>query len=132
MKRILIGLVVVAIAGFIAYNYVMAPPKKIANTKSDIEINAILLAEEFTTNETDATKKYDEKVIEVQGKITAVDGKSVTLDNKINCIFKENVSLKKDDTVKIKGLFIGYDEMFGEVKLDQSTIIKGIKPQGKP
>ncbi len=124
MKKILFLLLFVVIAGFLAYNYVMAAPKEIATTSADVVINASILAKEFSVSESVATEKYGEKVIEVKGKITAIEGKSVTLDDKISCIFKENVSVKKGNIIKIKGLLIGYDEMFEVVKLDQSFIVK--------
>lgn len=124
MKKILLLLIFIAIAGFFAYNYVMAAPKEIATSSPDIEISASVLAKDFSTNETTATEKYEEKIIEVSGKITAVDGKSITLDDKVNCVFKETISAKKGEAIKIKGLFIGYDEMFEEIKIDQSSIVK--------
>jgi len=124
MKKLFLFLVFITIAVFVAYNYVMAAPKDVASTSADVTINAPILAKDFASSEIVATEKYAEKVIAVSGLVTAVDDKSVTLDGKVNCVFKDIISVKKGESVKIKGLFIGYDEMFEEIKIDQCSFIK--------
>lgn len=124
MKKLLSLLVFVTISGFFAYNYVMAAPKNVTSTSADITINASILSKDFVASEIVATEKYAEKIIAISGLITAVDDKSITLDDKVNCVFKDAVSVKKGDFIKIKGLFIGYDEMFEEIKIDQCSFIK--------
>lgn len=124
MKKLFLFLIFAAITSFFVYNYVMAAPKDVASASADVTINASVLSKDFVASEIVATEKYAEKIIAVSGIITAVDGKSVTLDDKVNCVFKDIVSVKKGDSVKIKGLFIGYDEMFEEIKIDQCSFIK--------
>jgi hypothetical protein len=125
MKRkiILLAVLVLAIVGYFGYNYVMAPPKDINKAKSDFQITAITFAKEFSESENAATAKYQEKVITVNGVITATENKSITIDGKVTCGFENKVDLKKGDQIKVKGLFIGFDEMFEEVKLDKCSII---------
>lgn len=123
-KVILIGIVILAIIAYFGYNYVMAPPKDISKSKVDIEIKATEFAKEFSANEKIATNKYQEKVVEVKGKITSVEKNSITIDGKVTCGFENSIELNKGDQVKVKGLFIGFDEMFEEVKLDKCSLIK--------
>lgn len=123
-KVILIGIVILAIIVYFGYNYVMAPPKDISKSKVDIEITATEFAKEFSANEKIATNKYQEKVVEVKGEITSVEKNSITIDGKVTCGFENSIELNKGDQVKVKGLFIGFDEMFEEVKLDKCSLIK--------
>jgi hypothetical protein len=122
-KLIYLALLLLVIAYF-GYNYVMAPPKDIASSKSDFKISATNFASEFTESEKIATAKFQEKVITVKGEVTSIENNSVTLDGKVTCGFENKTDLKKGDQVKIKGLFIGFDEMFEEVKLDKCSVIE--------
>ncbi len=122
-KIILYLILVIAIIGYFGYSYIMAPPKDINKAKSDFQINAKDFAKEFSENENTATIKYQEKVVTVNGTVTATENNSITIDNKVTCGFENKIDLKKGDQVKIKGLFIGFDEMFEEVKLDKCSII---------
>lgn len=123
-KILLIVLILAILGGYFGYQYVMAPPKNISNSKADFKSISLDLASEFEKSEATATTKYTEKVIEVKGIVTAVENNNITLDNKVNCGFESNVNLKKGDQVKVKGLFIGFDEMFEEVKLDKCSLVK--------
>jgi hypothetical protein len=49
----------------------------------------------------------------------------VTLDNTIICNLKSpDSSIKKDQAVTVKGRVVGFDDLMGELKLDQCFIIK--------
>ncbi|MCF6349906.1 MAG: hypothetical protein L3J23_02600 [Flavobacteriaceae bacterium] len=123
-NKIILGLILVlAITGYFGYNYIMASPKDISKAKSDFQISAIEFAKEFAESEKTATIKYQEKVVTVNGIVTATENNSITIDDKITCGFENKVDLKKGDQIKVKGLFIGFDEMFEEVKLDKCSII---------
>lgn len=80
---------------------------------------------EFATNADVATKKYLNKTIEVSGAVTAVEDSIVTLDETILCTMK---TMDKDATVgksvKIKGRVMGFDDLMGELKLDECNISK--------
>ena len=70
-------------------------------------------------------KKYLEKPVAVSGIITSVNGKEVILDNSVNCTFlTASNSLKKDKKITIKGRVVGYDDLLGEVRLDQCNLCK--------
>ena len=81
----------------------------------------------FNKNETEANKKYLNKVIESNGIITDVDlkNKSITIDEVIFASFEEfNIlTFKINSKINYKGRFIGYDELLEEIKLDNCIII---------
>ena len=61
----------------------------------------------------------------VSGKVTAVSDSIVTIDNTIICNFNiPDASIKSDQSVSIKGRLVGFDDLMGELKLDQCSIYK--------
>ena len=86
-------------------------------------IPADKLAGDYAANAQEADAKYLNKTLEIQGTVTEVRDSVMILDNAVFCGMHsahENNNLNK--TITIKGRCIGYDELFGEVKLDQCTL----------
>lgn len=70
---------------------------------------------------------WNAKIVEINGTITAIGKKGITLDGKIYCQFKEGLNTKKlqpNTTITLKGRIIGYDDLLEELKLDQCIKIK--------
>jgi pectate lyase len=124
MKKLLIALILLAIIGYFGYNYVMAPPKNISESSADFKITAVDFSKEFSTNLESANTKYQEKIIRIDGTITEVESEGVTINKTIFCKLDNMESLNVGDQIKIKGLYIGYDDLFELVKLDQCTVVK--------
>jgi len=126
IKIILFALIAIGLIGFIAYNYVMyGGARNLENEETNFSVTSASITSEFTTNTETANKKYLEKAVAVKGKITAVNGNEVILDEIIICSFKnQDSSIKIGQTVTIKGRIVGYDDLMGELKLDQCFVIK--------
>ena len=123
-KLFLIAIVLLVIAGYFGYNYVMAAPKNIQTSKADYNLTSKLFSDEFAKDMQVSEKKYTDKVIEINGKITEVEERGITINNKVFVKLENTKELKKGDTIKVKGLFIGYDELFELIKLDQGSILE--------
>lgn len=70
---------------------------------------------------------WNAKIVEINGTITAIGKKGITLDGKIYCQFKEGLNTKNlqpNTTITLKGRIIGYDDLLEELKLDQCIKIK--------
>ncbi|MFK8060436.1 MAG: hypothetical protein AB8B78_10135 [Polaribacter sp.] len=83
------------------------------------------LASDFLTKVQDDAAVWQDKVVNLKGKITAIDSKGITLENQIYCQFREDVnfsSLKINTQITLKGRVIGYDDLLEEIKLDQCII----------
>ncbi|PZR19956.1 MAG: hypothetical protein DI539_12300 [Flavobacterium psychrophilum] len=126
-KRLGIGVVVllVLVSGLLYgyYGFLYKPVRNIETEESAFVMPAQGLAGEYASNSGKADGKYLNQTIEVKGKITEVRDSLLIIDNKIVCGFDTmpaNTGVNKDIT--IKGRCIGFDELFGEVKLDQCTI----------
>ena len=96
--------------------------------KTDITISSSNFINEFKTNSTLATEKYLNQIILVNGNITDKLTKSVVLDNGIVCTL-DSSSLKAlelvqiNNEVYIKGRFVGFDDLFEEIRLDHCFIM---------
>ena len=104
------------------------PHKNYSNTKPNITIDSSNFINEFKTNSTLATEKYLNQVILVNGNVTDRLTKSVVLNNEIVCTL-DSSSLKSlgliqiNNEVSIKGRFVGFDDLFEEIRLDHCFIM---------
>ena len=104
------------------------PHKNYSNTKPNITIDSSNFINEFKTNSTLATEKYLNQIILVNGNVTDKLTKSVVLNNGIVCTL-DSSSLKAlrpiqiNNEVSIKGRFVGFDDLFEEIRLDHCFIM---------
>ena len=110
------------------YSYLYKDHRDIASEKGAFRVTANAIYEEFSKDETAANRKYLDKTIEVFGKVTATDTEenTIIIDEKMFVYFKDKLSeeIKVQSNVKVKGRFMGYDNLLGEMKMDQSVLEK--------
>ena len=124
LKKIFIVLGIVVLVGILGFNYIMhGGARDIQAEESTFKVTSETIKKEFSTNVDEATKKYLNKTIEISGLFTAIEDSILTVDETILCkmISLENV---KSDIKKgiVKGRFVGYDDLFEELKLDECNI----------
>ncbi|MEN2413321.1 OB-fold protein [Flavobacterium mesophilum] len=125
--KIIVSIVLaIGLITFFGYNYVMhGGARNLANEETDFTVSSASITTEFMDDLDAANKKYLENAVAIKGKITAINAKEIILDNTIICNFKnQDLSIKEGQIVTVKGRIIGYDDLMGEVKLDQCFIIK--------
>lgn len=124
IKITFIAIIVVAAAFFsIRYYAYNAGKRDLASEEVAYDVTSGAIVSEFTSNTPASNKKYLEKAVAVTGTVTAVNGQEIVLDNSVNCNLTSNpITLKKNQKTTIKGRVIGFDDLFGELKLDQCTI----------
>ncbi len=117
-------LVVLLVA--ISINYVFhGGARDLATEQTEFNVNSKDIILEFASNITTATKKYSDKAISISGKVTAVSDSVVTIDQTIICNLKSpDSNIIKEQTISIKGRLVGFDDLLGELKLDQCSINK--------
>ena len=117
-------LVVLLVA--ISINYVFhGGARDLATEQTEFNVSSKDIILEFASNITKATNKYSDKAISISGKVTAVSDSVVTIDHTIICNFKSpDTSIKNDQLISVKGRLVGFDDLMGELKLDQCSIIK--------
>lgn len=126
--KIVISIVFLSLlAGTMIYFYAYKEHRNISSEKPDYELKAEQLIKEFDSNIEIANQKYADRTIISYGKITSLDlnNRMIVVDEKIVIEFSISIpkQLKIGDALKSKGRFVGYDELFQELKIDQATIL---------
>ena len=103
--------------------YVQKSHRNINAEMPEFSITSKLLLNEFFINEIEASSKFLDKTILVNGQVTEINGNFLTLDDKIYCKFDTIISKSILNTnLKIKGRCIGYDDLLEQIKIDQCII----------
>lgn len=114
---ILIGL------GFIIYKNATKPPKLISDEAISLEVDATQFYKDFLENPTDYNEKFINKAIRITGKVTSFQDSIIVLNNKIVCMINKIPSdLEEEKFIKIKGRYIGYDDLFDNLKLNECIL----------
>jgi hypothetical protein len=126
VKIIGVIFIVALIVGFSVFNYVFyGGARDLATEDAVFTVTSKNITAEFTANIPAATKKYSDKAIAISGIVTAITDSIVTIDNTIICNFKTpDTTLKNEQAITIKGRLVGFDDLMGELKLDQCSINK--------
>ena len=120
-KIIIFSIVAIIVVTFAGYYYVMhGGARNLSNEETAFTISSKKITNQFAANVDASNKKYLDKAIAINGIVTNVNGKEVILDNSIICNLKEvDASIQKNQKVTLKGRVVGYDDLMGEIKLDQ-------------
>lgn len=106
---------------FIVTKIVYAPHEKTADVESVYKGKA----SDFITNMNIDTTITAGIVIELSGRVTSVLDSTITIDNNIFCQFSNQPTLiNLGENVLVKGRYIGFDDIMGEVKLDNCILKK--------
>ena len=125
-KIIFISLAIFSLVAFWSYNYLMhGGERNLENEDAAFIVSSDQITKEFTTNINQANKKYLEKAIAVQGVVTEIIENQIIIGNSVVCTFeKPTNSIHKNQNITVKGRVVGYDDLMGELKLDQCFINK--------
>lgn len=123
---LVLSLVIIVLIGVTSYNYVMhGGERDLSNEETSFTVTSKNISDEFITDTDASNKKYLEKAVAISGTVTAVSANEVTVDHSIICSLKKaDGTIKKDQAVTVKGRVVGYDDLMGELKLDQCFVIK--------
>lgn len=121
MKKtaLLVALLLLLLIGFGFYQYSRAPAN-LKNEKAEIILTATKLKEQLASD-TLARTKYSNKVILVEGTVSSVEQGEhtiITLDASVRGELEKNTVVPEPgQSVRLKGMLGGYDEMFEEAVL---------------
>ncbi len=121
MIIICVSVLAILVFAIVGYNYVLhGGARNLSSEEAAFNITSKTIMDEFTADSEAANKKYLDKAITISGKITSISGNDVILDDGIVCSLTENdATLKVNETVILKGRLVGYDDLMGEIKMDQ-------------
>jgi hypothetical protein len=126
-KKILILFTLLIVSLFVGYNYIYKNHRNIAVEKAEYIVSVNGLVDDFNQNDSLSNVKYLDKTIDLKGRITNIDlsSNSIMIDDKMNVIFTDSIpkNISENQTINVKGRFIGYDDILEEFKMDQVSII---------
>jgi hypothetical protein len=118
----------IAVASWATWYVFFKPHRNVGAEKAKYDITATTLSGEFKTDTAIALKKYINQAILIQGKVTNIDGITVSLNNIACNIDSTDIpkisSIKPGDNVKIQGLLVGYNDLMEEVNVAECVIKK--------
>ena len=128
MNKILLAISLFLIIGISVYIYTYKEHRDIDKETADYIVTPALLEKEFAYNDSLAYIKYQDKTIELTAKVTAIDApsKGIVLDEKVFATFKDGLpkDIVSGKMLKIKGRFLGYDDLLLEFKIDQCSVVR--------
>ena len=125
--KIALVLVVLAVGGFFGARYYAyhCGGRNVQSEAAAFTLKTKDIIAEFTANADAANKKYLEKPVAITGVVSSVKDKEVIVDGTVNCGFTTaDASIKNGQSVTIIGRVVGYDDILGELKLEQCSINK--------
>lgn len=127
-KKILLLILVLIVGGAGFYFYMYKGHRDIASESVDFSLTVANLQKEFTENDSLSNLKYADKTIDIYGKTTSIDLEhhTIVIDEKVSAVFKDSIlpKIKLQAPIKIKGRFVGYDDLLEEFKVDQVSIVE--------
>lgn len=125
VKIAAIVIAVIAITGFTSYNYVMhGGARDLTSEKTAFTVTSKSILGEFANNTEASNKKYLEKAVAIKGVITSINKNEIIIDQTIICgDVNQAATYKVGQDVIIKGRVVGFDDLMGDLKLDQSFIV---------
>jgi len=119
---LLVVLVLGAVAAYVYFGVLYKENRNISQEEAAAALPAKTLIDAYTANQQSADSLYLNKTIEVEGIVTKAEDSVLTVGEHVFCSFDDLPKASLNKKVTIKGRCIGFDELFGEVKLDQCTI----------
>jgi hypothetical protein len=130
-SRIIVGLILLLIAGGIAIWFYLNKPNRTVSNEKGIELSASELVSEYQQNEDSANIKYLDKTVQVTGTVSEIsknqDGQSTVLLSSedpmtgVFCTLKDDPHLTIGFTVTIKGFCSG---MLSDVRIREAVVIR--------
>lgn len=123
MKIIGASVLLIAIVGFSSVYYVFnGGARDLASEETAFSVTSQSILAEFAQNP--QNKKYLDKAVVISGTVTAISPTEVTLDGSIICgLSVADSTIQKHQKIIVKGRVVGFDDLMGELKLDQSSCI---------
>lgn len=125
-KIILLAALTILVIGLGSLYYVFnCGARDLSNEDASFKISSKAICDEYSANQTASNKKYLEKAVQISGTVTSCTTTEIILDTNIICNLKnQGDALVMGEKVTIKGRVVGFDDLMGEVKLDQCFKIK--------
>ena len=119
-KWIFITFVFLVISSILTLKNLLKPPIHIENLEPVYSGNS----SEFIHIASKDFSIWNNKTVEITGKVSDIIHNDLILDDFIFCRLQETITpnIKPNTLLTIKGVIIGYDDLLNELKLDQCIV----------
>jgi len=139
MKKLMIILAFVMITGGFTIGYYMynKPHVNVSEEKIDITTTIEALASDFQTDHEASIKKYADKIMSLSGKFHSsssgqsqfmtivLKGDQTFANCEMDTLYTKNIpGFREGEEITLKGLFVGYDDLLGELQLKKCLVIQ--------
>jgi len=126
-KITFIILILLVIGAFAVYKYLYKEHRDISTEEIAFAVPVETIYKEYQANDSLAAIKYADKTISVAGSVTSIDlpANTIIINERMSVTFHDSVDkmLQTGQQVKVKGRFVGYDDLLEELKMDHASII---------
>lgn len=124
-KKIILTALAITVVAVFGYCYVWyGGARNVSAEDAVFNVSSKNIIAEFDSDIDKSNTKYLEKAIAIKGVVSKINQKQVIVDNTIVCDLKESdSSIKEGQQVILKGRVVGYDDLMGEIKLDECSVI---------
>ncbi len=109
----------------LVYTYAYQSHRDIRIENPKFHMSSDSLHHNFSHQQKKANELYINQVLAIEGNVLSFSQQMILLEPGIACMKDSSFvfpAINLGDRVTIKGRCIGYDDLFGEVKMDQSTL----------
>lgn len=124
-KKIILTALAITVVAVFGYCYVWyGGARNVSSEDAVFNVSSKNIIAEFDSDIAKSNAKYLEKAIAITGSVSKINEKQIIIDNIIVCDLKEpDSSIKEDQQITLKGRVVGYDDLMGEIKLDECSVI---------
>tara|TARA_Y100000385_G_C12862937_1_gene538082 strand:- start:81 stop:464 length:384 start_codon:yes stop_codon:yes gene_type:complete len=124
-KKLLICLIIFSLGLYFSYRYIYQEHRNIYTEDPKYILTSDSLFNHFSINQKEANQIYINQIIRIKGVINTVSENQLILYPGIVCLLDNNFEITgflPKDTIELKGRCVGFDDLFFEVKIDQTTL----------
>ena len=124
-KKLLFCLIIFSLGLYVSYKYVYQEHRNIYIEEPKYILTSDSLFHHFNINQKEANQIYINQILKIKGVINTVSENQLILYPGIVCLLDNNLEITgvlPNDTVELKGRCVGFDDLFFEVKMDQTSL----------
>ncbi len=124
-KKLLFCLIIFSLGLYVSYKYVYQEHRNIYIEEPKYILTSDSLFHHFNINQKEANQIYINQILKIKGVINTVSENQLILYPGIVCLLDNNIEITgvlPNDTVELKGRCVGFDDLFFEVKMDQTSL----------
>ena len=126
-KKLLFCLIIFSLGLYVSYKYVYQEHRNIYIEEPKYILTSDSLFHYFNINQKEANQIYINQILKIKGVINTVSENQLILYPGIVCLLDNNYEITvvlTNDTIQLTGRCLGFDDIFFEVKMDQTSLLK--------